>query len=144
LIAAEESGSIAIRGHIPERDGVLLSLLLTEIAASAKRPMSEVVKQLLADVGPHVYHRRDIQLAERIEVVSRLRKDPPENFGGLRVVAVDTLDGVKLRFKDGWLLFRALEDEPILRLYCEMDKAGKVDNLLSEAAQFAKGDIRLF
>jgi phosphomannomutase len=144
LIAAEESGSIAIRGHIPERDGVLLSLLLAEIAATADGPMSTVVDRLLADVGPHVYHRHDMELEERIEVVARLSKTPPEEFAGRPVRAVETLDGVKLRFDKGWLLLRASGTEPILRLYCEMPTENDVQTVLAEAEKFARGRLSLW
>lgn len=142
LIAAEESGSIAVRGHIPERDGVLCSLLLAEIVASAKRPMSKVVERLLDDVGPHVYHRRDIKVEKRLEIVSTLRTHPPERFAGRAVRKVETLDGVKLRFEDGWLLFRASGTEPILRLYCEMKTDKAVFRLLEEAERLARGELR--
>jgi len=138
LIAAEESGSIAIRGHIPERDGVLCSLLLTEIATTSARPMSEIVQSLFDKYGPRSYHRHDIHVPERLEVVERLREDPPERFGGRPVRSIETLDGVKLRFERGWLLFRASGTEPILRLYCEMERESDVFELLGEAERFAR------
>lgn len=144
LIAGEESGSIAIRGHIPERDGVLHSLLLTEVAATADRPMSEVVDKLHADFGPRFYHRCDIEVEGRLEIVAQLRENPPERFGGHRVVAVETLDGLKLRFDQGWLLFRASGTEPILRIYCEMREKKDVFNLLEEAKRLARGDLTLW
>lgn len=144
LIAAEESGSIAIRGHIPERDGVLHSLLLTEIAAGAGRPMSEVVERLSTDFGPRVYQRRDLKVEKRLEVVARLRENPPERFGNRRVIAVETMDGIKLRFDQGWLLFRASGTEPILRIYCEMRERKDVLNVLEEAERLARGDLTLW
>jgi len=144
LLAAEESGSIAIRGHIPERDGVLCSLLLVEIAASAGRPMSQVVDQMQKDFGPHVYHRRDLLTEDRLQVVSRLTQNPPDRFGGRRVRSIETLDGLKLRFDDGWLLFRASGTEPILRLYCEMQREEDVQRMLDDAEHFAKGDLMLW
>ena len=144
LIAGEESGSFAIRGHIPERDGVLCSLLLTEIAASAAKPMSTLVESLFKKYGPRFYHRRDIHVPHRLEVVEKLRNNPPERFGGRTVKSVETLDGVKLRFDDGWLLFRASGTEPILRLYCEMRDKKDVVELLDEAEQLARGDLRLW
>ncbi len=144
LIAGEESGSFAIRGHIPERDGVLCSLLLTEIAASAKKPMSAVVESLFAKYGPRFYHRRDIHVPHRLEVVEKLRHNPPDKFAGMAVQSVETLDGVKLRFKGGWLLFRASGTEPILRLYCEMRTKQDVHKLLDEAERLARGDLRLW
>ncbi len=144
LVAGEESGSIAIRGHIPERDGVLCSLLLTEIAASGGRPMSTLVQSLFDKYGPRFYHRRDIHVPHRLEVVEKLRHNPPERFGGRAVKSVETLDGVKLRFDDGWLLFRASGTEPILRLYCEMREKKQVYELLEEAERLARGDLTLW
>jgi phosphomannomutase len=144
LIGAEESGSITIRGHIPERDGILCSLLLTEIAATARRPMSAVVDGLLDAVGPHIYHRRDIVVEGRKEVVDRLTNQPPDQIAGYNVHAVETMDGVKLRFKRGWLLFRASGTEPILRIYCEMPTENDVYTLLDESEKLARGDLTLW
>ncbi len=144
LIAGEESGSIAIRGHIPERDGVLHSLLLTEIAATAGRPMSELVAKLEGDFGPRVYERHDIHVPGRLEVIARLEENPPEHFAGRPVRSVETLDGLKLRFDEGWLLFRASGTEPILRLYCEMRTKKDVLDLLDEAERLARGDLTLW
>ena len=122
LMAGEESGSYAVRGHIPERDGVYLSLLLAEILATSDRTTSELVAALHESFGPQEYARRDLHVETRLEVVANLKAAPPEQFSGRSVRSVETLDGVKLRFDDGWLLFRASGTEPILRVYCEMKK----------------------
>lgn len=139
LIAGEESGSYAIRGHIPERDGVLCSLLLVEILATSDRPASSLVASLHDAFGQQVYRRKDIEVADRIEIVERLRSNPPDRFGGKTVRSVETLDGVKLRFDDGWLLFRASGTEPILRMYCEMKTEPAVREMLQEAEKLARG-----
>ncbi|UCF10417.1 MAG: phosphoglucomutase/phosphomannomutase family protein [Candidatus Bipolaricaulota bacterium] len=144
LVAAEESGSIAIQGHIPERDGVLNSLLLAEIAASADGPISEEIRRLDDAFGPFAYHRRDITVPGRLEVVARLLADPPDRFAGRPVKAVETLDGLKLRFSKGWLLFRASGTEPILRLYSEMPTERDVWLMLDEAEKLARGDLTLW
>ena len=144
LVAAEESGSIAIQGHIPERDGVLNSMLLAELAASCKGTLSEEIDRLSSDLGPHVYHRKDITVPGRLEVVARLMADPPDRFGGRPVKAVETMDGLKLRFSKGWLLFRASGTEPILRLYCEMPAERDVWAVLDEAEKLARGDLTLW
>ena len=141
LIAGEESGSLAIRGHIPERDGVLLSLLLAEILATSSQPISRMVEELHERFGPQVYHRRDIEVEERLEIVEKLTTSPPDRFAGRAVRAVETLDGLKLRFQDGWLLFRASGTEPILRIYCEMTTEKDVKKVLDEAVRRARGDL---
>ncbi len=144
LIAAEESGSIAVQGHIPERDGILCSMLLAELAASSGRPISEVVEDMFTVFGPHVYRRYDVEVEERKQVVAKLRENPPERFAGRSVRSVDTLDGVKLRFKKGWLLFRASGTEPVLRLYCEMPTERDVYELLQQAERLALGELTLW
>lgn len=141
LIAGEESGSIAIRGHIPERDGVLFSLLLVEILANSHRSVSRLVADLHKTFGPQVYHRRDLHVEERLEIVDKLKKSPPAEFAGHTVCSVETLDGIKLRFDRGWLLFRASGTEPILRVYCEMTTEKDVRQVLDEAEKLARGDV---
>jgi len=139
LIAGEESGSIGMRGHLPERDGVLWSMLLCEILATSGKKTSDLVASLHKTFGPQVYHRRDIEVERRIEVVETLKASPPDRFGGEPVRAVETLDGLKLRFENGWLLFRASGTEPILRMYCEMRTSREVARMLDQAETFARG-----
>ena len=83
--------------------------------------------------------RKDIEIATRIQVVERLRRNPPDRFGGLPVRKIETLDGVKLRFDNGWILFRASGTEPILRIYCEMENEKAVLAMLDEGERFARG-----
>ena len=142
LIAAEESGSIAIQGHIPERDGILCSMLLAELAASSKRPISKSVEDMFTVFGPRVYRRYDVEVEGRKKLVAKLHENPPESFAGHSVRSVDTLDGVKLRFKKGWLLLRASGTEPILRLYCEMPTQRDVYELLEQAERLALGELK--
>ncbi len=139
LMAGEESGSLALRGHIPERDGVLWSILLCEILATSKRPASELVLDLHRRFGPQAVRRRDIEIETRLDVVERLRRNPPDSFGGKSVCSIETLDGMKLRFDDGWILFRASGTEPILRIYCEMENERAVHEMLDEGERFARG-----
>ncbi|OGF52770.1 MAG: hypothetical protein A2Z21_00250 [Candidatus Fraserbacteria bacterium RBG_16_55_9] len=144
LIGGEESGGIAIKNHIPERDGVLMALLLLEIVASQGKPLSQIVEELMNEIGHHYYERRDLNLEERMEVIQRLKAREPEVFAGRRVQRIEALDGIKLRFDDGWLLFRASGTEPLLRIYCEMDQPEKVTLLLDEAERFARGELELW
>jgi len=140
LMAGEESGSYTVRGNIPERDGVLVSLLLAEILATSSKTASELVADLHAEFGPQAYARRDLHVEARLQIVSNLKASPPEQFAGHSVRSVETLDGIKLRFKDGWLLFRASGTEPILRIYCEMTTEEDVRQLLDAAEELARGE----
>jgi phosphomannomutase len=141
--AGEESGGYGYSFHLPERDGILSGLLLLELVATTGKSLRQLVEELFSEVGPHYYHRIDLQLPERIEIVEHIRANPPAEVAGFRVKEVETLDGVKLRFREGWLLLRASGTEPILRLYCEMDDPGKVRRVLEEAERLVKGGLPL-
>ena len=139
LIGGEESGGIAIKHHIPERDGVLMSLLLAEIVAAQRKPLSQIITAMMAEIGEHYYQRRDLHLETRQQIVEHLEARPPAQIAGRKVRQVETLDGIKLRFDDGWLLFRASGTEPLLRLYCEMGDPAEVDRVLAQAEKFVRG-----
>src|ERR1051325_285869 len=122
LIGAEESGGIGVKGHIPERDGILNSLLFLEAVISAGKTPSEMLADLHREFGEFRFGRRDLHVEVRSgqEVVMRLAEQPPSNIAGYKVVGTQTLDGTKLLFDDdSWLLFRQSGTEPVLRIYAE-------------------------
>jgi phosphomannomutase len=144
LMGGEESGGFGIKNHIPERDGILMALLLLEIIAKAEKQPSQVVEDLMQELGYHHYDRRDLRLGSRLEIVERVRRKPPKQIADFPVQKIELLDGIKLRFPHGWLLMRASGTEPLLRLYCEMDTPEKVRVILDEAERFAKGEMELW
>ena len=123
LIGGEESGGISFKGHIPEGDGILMGLLLVELVATSGKPLSTMVNDLLEDVGPAYYERRDLRLKHPVakkEMTSRLENNAPDKIGGMSVSEVQTLDGVKYIIEEGsWLLIRPSGTEPVLRVYAE-------------------------
>lgn len=141
VFAGEESGGYGYSWHLPERDGILSNLLILELVATTRKPLSTLVEELFAKVGPHYYARRDLHLPNRLEIAEKLKKNPPEKLAGHAVKKVEDLDGLKLRFSRGWLLFRASGTEPILRLYCEMDDPEEVRKVLAEAENLVKGGL---
>lgn len=141
VFAAEESGGYGYAWHLPERDGILSGLLLLELLATTRKPVSLLVKELFLRVGPHHYSRRDLALPNRLEIMEKLEKSPPDSLAGHRVKTVEDLDGLKLRFARGWLLFRPSGTEPILRLYCEMDDPREVQKVLASAEDLVKGGL---
>ncbi len=141
LIGAEESGGIGVRGHIPERDGILNSLLFLEaVAASGKKP-SEMVRDMHREFGEFYFGRRDLhtEVARGLALVESLGTKPPAAVGAYAVEAVATLDGTKLVFGDeSWLLFRQSGTEPVLRVYSEATSVEKMDALLEEGCRMAE------
>lgn len=141
LIGGEESGGIGIKGHLPERDGIMNSLLLAEVMAEKKRTLGELVAELSEEFGPHDYDRVDLEI-ERPAIQSLMRQLEQrklESFAGRRITAVDDLDGFKMLFGDSaWLLVRASGTENVLRLYAEAPSRTEVKALLDAMVALAR------
>lgn len=138
LLGAEESGGIGVKGHIPERDGVLNSLLFLESIVHAGKPPSEMLADLHREFGEFHFGRRDLHIAvsRGQELVARLSQKPPANFASFEVKELVTKDGAKLIFGDeSWLLFRQSGTEPVLRLYSEATSIAKMNSLLAAAEE---------
>ena len=141
LIGGEESGGIGVRGHIPERDGILNSLLLLEaVIENGQRP-SEIVRSIWKEFGEFHYERRDLHVPIEVgqRLVGELATNTPDKFAGHQVERVATLDGTKLIFADeSWILFRQSGTEPVLRVYCEATTTEKMKTLLDEGERIAR------
>ena len=137
LMAGEESGGYGFRGHIPERDGILSSLLFLEfMARTGKRP-SELLSMLYDRVGEWYYDRRDVPFddGKRAEFQEALAKSGEvSEIGGMRVVSTDATDGRRFRFEKGWVMVRLSGTEPLVRIYAEADSEEVVEALLSGAS----------
>jgi len=142
LIGGEESGGISFKGHIPEGDGPAMGLLLIEMVAAAKKPLHEMVNDLLEDVGPAFYERSDLRLKRPVakaEMTDLLTKQAPAEIGGEKVAEVSTRDGVKyILADDSWLLIRPSGTEPVLRVYAEGRSQDMVKALLGYGEQVAE------
>jgi phosphomannomutase len=135
LIGGEESGGISFKGHIPEGDGVLMGLLLLEIVANSGTTLHELVADLLKDVGPAFYERRDLRLNHPVvkkNMVAMLKNNAPASIGGESITEVSDLDGAKyILADDSWLLIRPSGTEPVLRVYAEGRSEKMVEALIS-------------
>ncbi len=142
LIGGEESGGISIQGNIPEGDGVLMGLLLIEIVAVSGKSLHELVNDLLDEVGPAFYERKDQRLKYPIQkksMVKYLLDNQPDQIGGVKVSEVLTIDGVKYILEDdSWLLIRPSGTEPVLRLYAEGRSSELVKALLGFGEEVAE------
>jgi phosphomannomutase len=141
LIGAEESGGVGVKGHIPERDGILNSLLFLEAVIAAGKTPSEMVKEMHREFGEFYFGRRDLHLevARGLNLVERLSVSPPDEVAGHTVHGFSHLDGIKLVFGDeSWLLFRQSGTEPVLRVYSEATSVSKVNELLDAGCAMAR------
>lgn len=141
LIGGEESGGISFQGHIPEGDGILMGLLLVEIVAASGASLYELVENLLQEVGPAFYERRDIRLRHPVSkkvMTQRLQEEAPASIGGEALLEVSCVDGVKyILADDSWLLIRPSGTEPVLRVYAEGRSPEMVKALLGYGEQIA-------
>ena len=138
LIGGEESGGISFKGHLPEGDGIIMGLLLLEIVADSGLTLHELVNNLIEEVGPAEYERRDLRLrlpVSKDKMVKRLKDEAPMEIGGQKLVDISTLDGVKYLFSDdSWLLIRPSGTEPVLRVYAE----GRSKEMVKEMLAFGE------
>ena len=133
LIGGEESGGITVHGFLPERDGILINLLLLEMMVKKGRTSLELLKDLYSRFGEFHFRRRDYpsQPEKGLRQASALASKPPATLANLRVESVDTLDGTKLFLSDGsWILFRQSGTEPTLRVYCEAPSEKDIEALM--------------
>ena len=137
MLVGEESGGFGVRGHVPERDGILNALLAVEALAASERGLSERLAELEAEAGwRHAYDRVDLALpdAAALERVQRRLEDDPSAFDGRPVTSVERRDGVKCNVGDDrWVMLRASGTEPVLRVYAEGPDAEAVRGLLAAA-----------
>ena len=131
LIGGEESGGFSIRGHVREKDGVLIGLL--GAAATAAEPIDHRVDRLLDEHGDIVADKISVDCpdSEKARVIDDLEATLPEAVADRDVADVVTLDGFKLLLDDGsWLLIRPSGTEPKMRVYAEAASRERVDALL--------------
>jgi phosphomannomutase len=138
VLGGEESGGYAIRGHIPERDGILVGLLFADMILRMGKPLSQILADLERRVGPHAYARHDIHLArdtydaERRRILDLLAANQPSEVAGVKVDRVRSDDGFKFYLADGsWVLLRASGTEPLVRVYSEAATNGDVEARLA-------------
>jgi phosphomannomutase len=150
LIGGEESGGVGISKHLPERDGMLNSLLLAQVMADEKKTLGQLVAALQEEFGEHQYGRIDMHIDEELKQSAIARAKAAkvgEDFAGLKVLRVETLDGIKFFLEnedckgrknaaETWLLLRASGTEPLLRVYCESCSVASVDAVLKAAERF--------
>jgi len=137
LVGGEESGGIAATGHIPERDGIYIGLLIVEMMVERGMPLSALVDELLEEFGPHYNYRDDIHIREdqKASVLDRLDAGGGlDKVDGHTVNRVETLDGFKHVTDNGWLLIRPSGTEPVLRVYSEAESPEAAEALVKDAS----------
>src|SRR4029077_5656393 len=125
-------GGLTVRGHVPEKDGILACLLMAEIRAVEKKSFRQVLLDLRQQVGPYLSKRVNLHLSEPAmqNVRRRFETLTPNTLDGLSVKKIVRLDGFKFIFQDdSWLGVRLSGTEPVVRLYVEADTPKKLQSL---------------
>ena len=136
LLGGEESGGIAIKGHIPERDGIWMGLTIWEFMAKSGKTLNDLIDEVYAIVGPFSFERNDLHIKEEIKqkVLANCKSGNYSNFGKYKVAKVEDLDGYKYFFENGdWLMIRASGTEPVLRTYAESGTKEAAFDILNDA-----------
>ena len=136
LVGGEESGGFTIRGHVREKDGVLMGLLAAVM--HAVEPLDDRVDRLLEAHGTVVQDKTSVPCPdhEKEARVAALEEVIPEHVAGTPVGSVNTADGFKLTLEDGsWLLVRPSGTEPVLRVYAEATTDDRVETLLEAGTE---------
>jgi len=140
-IGGEESAGLTIRGHVPEKDGVLAGLLVAEMVARRGKTLAAQLKELFAKVGSFYPVRENFRLttAGMAAFTEKLKADPTE-LSGRKVAKIVRTDGLKLIFADGsWVCYRLSGTEPVVRAYCEARNEQDMEALKAAAEKFVLG-----
>ncbi len=133
LLGGEESGGIAIKGHIPERDGIWMGLTIWEYMAKSGKSLEELIQDVYKIVGEFKFERSDMHLKEEVKqrIVENCKNNVYTSFGPYEVRRVETVDGWKYFFdNDEWMMIRASGTEPVLRNYAEASTTEKAFDIL--------------
>ena len=133
LLGGEESGGIATSGHIPERDGIWMGLILFEFMVKSGKSIDELINEVYDIVGPFAFNRNDLHINDKIknEIIQKCEAGTFNSFGKYKVSHTENLDGFKFFFDDSsWLMIRPSGTEPVLRIYAEAKNLKEVNDIL--------------
>lgn len=133
LMGGEESGGIAVKGHIPERDGIYNGLLIWEAMVTTGKSLRELIQQVYTITGAFAFERSDLRISpqDKERIVLNCENQVYDAFGPYKVVKTETLDGFKYYFNDHeWLMIRPSGTEPVLRTYAESSTQAKALEIL--------------
>lgn len=122
IVGGEESGGLAVKGHIPERDGIWIGLMILEFMATTGKSLKELIQMVYDEVGSFAFDRDDLHLTneKKEEIIANCKSGAYTAFGDYKIVGTETIDGFKFLLSDNeWIMMRASGTEPVLRVYAQ-------------------------
>ncbi len=129
IMGCEESGGMSIFGHIPEKDGILASLLAVELLAYTGKSLQELTDEFNQKYGYSSSERIDIKVTpgDQQTILEKVQAFNPKTLGGVKVASINEIDGRKITMEDGsWTLIRSSGTEPVFRVYLEADNEARL------------------
>ncbi|MBX3289520.1 MAG: phosphoglucomutase/phosphomannomutase family protein [Acidobacteria bacterium] len=142
VLGGEESAGLSIKGHFPEKDGIIACLLAAEAVAVRGTSLTEQLEELYSRVGRLESGRIGVKLTDEVaaNLKERLEQEPSA-IDGRKVASINRLDGVKFLFEDGnWMLMRPSGTEPLVRVYAESPSTKETEQILESGRKYLLGD----
>jgi phosphomannomutase len=134
LLGGEESGGIATKGHIPERDGIWMGLIIWEFMAKTGRSIEDLISEVYSIVGEFAFERNDLHITDELknETIEKCKNQEFKSFGKYNIIRTETIDGFKYFFdEERWLMIRPSGTEPVLRTYVQAPTIEEVRDILN-------------
>lgn len=136
LVGGEESGGLAVAGHIPERDGIWVGLIIMEFMAKTGKSLNDLIAEVYEKVGAFSFGRDDLHITEdkKWKIIAHCKTNPFKKIGDYNVLKVEDIDGYKFILdNDAWVMIRPSGTEPVLRVYAQASSAEEVRKVLDSA-----------
>ncbi len=133
LVGGEESGGLTVKGHIPERDGVWIGLLILEFMASTGKSLKQLIQDVYDIVGTFAFDRDDLHITEeqKQHIIAQCIGRKYTHFDNYKIESVEDLDGYKFNLgNESWIMIRPSGTEPVLRVYAQASTLAEARKML--------------